>query len=313
MAMAHSFIATHSLSSRFSAPFIDVCSPSSESHTLSPLSKPLSSSFPRSSSSRVLRLNIQEKSRRSSMVKAVYLDGFSASGSSERTGVWSIRDDLTMPSSPHFPVQARGPSGPSPMVQERFQSVISQLFQYRIIRCGGAVDDDMANIIVGQLLYLDAVNPNKDIVMYINSPGGSVTAGMAIFDTMRHIRPNVSTVCVGLAASMGAFLLSAGTKGKRYSLPNSRIMIHQPLGGAQGAQSDIDIQANEMLHHKANLNGYLAYHTGQSLETINEDTDRDFFMSAKEAQEYGLIDGVIMNPLKALQPLPVASADDHFL
>ncbi|KAL7112509.1 hypothetical protein ACP275_04G007100 [Erythranthe tilingii] len=193
------------------------------------------------------------------------------------------------------------------MMQERFMSVISQLFQYRIIRCGGAVDDDMANIIVAQLLYLDAVDPTKDIVMYVNSPGGSVTAGMAIFDTMRHIRPDVSTVCVGLAASMGAFLLSAGTKGKRYSLPNSRIMIHQPLGGAQGGQTDIDIQANEMLHHKANLNGYLAYHTGQSLEKINQDTDRDFFMSAKEAKEYGLIDGVIMNPLKALQPLAAAA------
>jgi ATP-dependent Clp protease protease subunit len=194
------------------------------------------------------------------------------------------------------------------MVQERFQSVISQLFQYRIIRCGGPVDDDMANIIVSQLLYLDAVDPNKDIVMYINSPGGSVTAGMAIFDTMKHIRPDVSTVCVGLAASMGAFLLSAGTKGKRFSLPNSRIMIHQPLGGFQGPQSDIEIQTNEMLHHKANLNGYLSYQTGQTYEKITQDTDRDYFMSAKEAKEYGLIDGVIMNPLKALQPL--AAADE---
>ncbi|KAG6426818.1 hypothetical protein SASPL_111052 [Salvia splendens] len=279
-------------------------------------------------------------------------------------------DDLHIPSSPYFPAYAQGGQGPPPMVQERFMSVISQLFQYRIIRCGGAVDDDMANIIVAQLLYLDAVDPTKDIVMYVNSPGGSVTAGMAIFDTMRHIRPDVSTVCVGLAArlhvddaffpwvlavvkeragyafsnlhappifglavrisfqthlipvimwsrclfipktfnaplayGMGAFLLSGGTKGKRYSLPNSRIMIHQPLGGAQGGQTDIDIQANEMLHHKANLNGYLAYHTGQSLEKINQDTDRDFFMSAKEAKEYGLIDGVILNPLKALQPL----------
>ncbi|KAG4981735.1 hypothetical protein JHK87_026484 [Glycine soja] len=180
------------------------------------------------------------------------------------------RSDLQVPSSPYFPTYAQG-QGPPPMVAERFQSVISQLFQYRIIRCGGAVDDDMANIIVAQLLYLDAVDPNKDIVMYVNSPGGSVTAG------------------------------------KRYSLPNSRIMIHQPLGGAQGGQTDIDIQANEMLHHKANLNGYLAYHTGQSLDKINQDTDRDFFMSAKEAKEYGLIDGVIMNPLKALQPLEAAA------
>ncbi|KAI4324521.1 hypothetical protein MLD38_030004 [Melastoma candidum] len=240
--------------------------------------------------------------KHNTLVEAVYSAESHASLGSSRNGLWSIRDDVQIPSSHYFPTYAQG-QGPPPMVQERFQSVISQLFQYRIIRCGGAVDDDMANIIVAQLLYLDAVDSNKDIVMYVNSPGGSVTAGMAIFDTMRHIRPDVSTVCVGLAASMGAFLLSAGTKGKRYSLPNSRIMIHQPLGGAQGGQTDIDIQANEMLHHKANLNGYLSYHTGQSLEKINQDTDRDFFMSAKEAKEYGLIDGVIMNPLKALQPL----------
>ncbi|XP_004300444.1 PREDICTED: ATP-dependent Clp protease proteolytic subunit 5, chloroplastic [Fragaria vesca subsp. vesca] len=253
-------------------------------------------------SRKLKKLGGNRKGLQSSPVKAVY-DEFWAPGS--REGIWSIREDLQVPSSPYFPAYAQG-QGPPPMVQERFQSVISQLFQHRIIRCGGAVDDDMANIIVAQLLYLDAVDPKKDIVMYVNSPGGSVTAGMAIFDTMRHIRPDVSTVCVGLAASMGAFLLSAGTKGKRYSLPNSRIMIHQPLGGAQGGQTDIDIQANEMLHHKANLNGYLAYHTGQSLAKINQDTDRDFFMSAKEAKEYGLIDGVILNPLKALQPLPVA-------
>ncbi|KAL0371550.1 UNVERIFIED_CONTAM: ATP-dependent Clp protease proteolytic subunit, chloroplastic [Sesamum angustifolium] len=250
---------------------------------------------------------LKKSNPRSSTVKAVYAPEFYAPEKSSRHGIWSIRDDLQIPSSPYFPAYAQGAQGPPPMVQERFMSVISQLFQYRIIRCGGAVDDDMANIIVAQLLYLDAVDPTKDIVMYVNSPGGSVTAGMAIFDTMRHIRPDVSTVCVGLAASMGAFLLSAGTKGKRYSLPNSRIMIHQPLGGAQGGQTDIDIQANEMLHHKANLNGYLAYHTGQSLEKINQDTDRDFFMSAKEAKEYGLIDGVILNPLKALQPLAAAA------
>ncbi|KAM0031278.1 putative endopeptidase Clp [Helianthus debilis subsp. tardiflorus] len=183
------------------------------------------------------------------------------------------------------------------MMQERFQSVQSTLSirgyllcagEFRIIRCGGAVDDDMANIIVAQLLYLHAVDPNKDIVMYVNSPGGSVTAGMAIFDTMKHIRPDVSLY------AMGAFLLGAGTKGKRYSLPNSRIMIHQPLGGAQGGQTDLYIQAN--------LNGYLAYHTGQSIDRINQDTDRDYFMSAKESKEYGVIDGVIINPLKALQP-----------
>ncbi|KAF5728178.1 ATP-dependent Clp protease proteolytic subunit 5 [Tripterygium wilfordii] len=246
--------------------------------------------------------------QRNSPARAVYSGEFWTPENS-RQGIWSIRDDLQIPSSPYFPVYAQG-EGPPPMVLERFPSVISQLFQHRIIRCGGAVEDDMANVIVAQLLYLDAVDPHKDIVMYINSPGGSVTAGMAIFDTMRHIRPDVSTVCVGLAASMGAFLLSCGTKGKRYSLPNSRIMIHQPLGGAQGGQTDIDIQANEMLHHKANLNSYLSYHTGQSIDKINQDTDRDFFMSAKEAADYGLIDGVITNPLKALQPL-AAAADSN--
>ncbi|KAG6524570.1 ATP-dependent Clp protease proteolytic subunit 5, chloroplastic-like [Zingiber officinale] len=221
-----------------------------------------------------------------------------------RKGIWSIRDDLVMPSTPYFLAEVQGGQGPPPAVQENFQSVVSQLFQHRIVRCGGQVDDDMATVLVAHLLYLDSVDPTKDIVMYINSPGGSVTAGMAIFDTMRHVRPDVSTVCVGLAASMGAFLLSAGTKGKRYSLPNARIMIHQPLGGAQGSQTDIEVQTNEMLHHKANLSGYLASHTGQSLEKIYQDTDRDYFMSAKEAKEYGLIDGVIMNPFKALSPLP---------
>ncbi|CAM8962215.1 unnamed protein product [Rhodiola kirilowii] len=246
---------------------------------------------------------VDKKHHRTSIVKALHSGDYWTPEHNARQGIWSVRDDLQMPSSPFIPSYIQSGQGPPPVVQERFTSVISQLFQHRIIRCGGAVDDDMANIIVAQLLYLDAVDPTKDIVMYVNSPGGSVTAGMAIFDTMRHIRPDVSTVCVGLAASMGAFLLSAGTKGKRFSLPNSRIMIHQPLGGAQGGQTDIDIQANEMLHHKANLNGYLAYHTGQSLERINQDTDRDFFMSAKEAKEYGLIDGVIMNPLKAFPPL----------
>ena len=158
-----------------------------------------------------------------------------------------------------------GPQPPNPMVVERFQSVISQLFTQRIIRMGGAVDDDMANLIVAQLLYLDSADPKKDITLYINSPGGSVTAGMAIFDTMRHIRPDVSTVCVGLAASMGAFLLASGQQGKRYSLPNSRIMIHQPLGGAQGQAADIEIQANEILHHKLTLNGYLVRPLGGGL------------------------------------------------
>ncbi|KAK3147445.1 hypothetical protein QOZ80_3BG0282460 [Eleusine coracana subsp. coracana] len=249
------------------------------------------------------------RNRRCARAVKASAGGAGTYGAAQQHGIWSIRDDLVVPRSPYFPVEyASGQErGPSPMVMERFQSVVSQLFQHRIIRCGGPVEDDMANIIVAQLLYLDAVDPTKDIVMYVNSPGGSVTAGMAIFDTMKHIRPDVSTVCIGLAASMGAFLLSAGTKGKRYSLPNSRIMIHQPLGGAQGQETDLEIQANEMLHHKANLNGYLAYHTGQPLDKINVDTDRDYFMSAKEAKEYGLIDGVITNPLKALQPLPASS------
>lgn len=261
---------------------------------------------------RVLRAsNAHGKLRRSTAVKAVYSDGLGTPRTNaQRSGVWSIRDDLAVPSSPYFPVYAQG-QGPPPMVAERFQSVISQLFQYRIIRCGGPVEDDMANIIVAQLLYLDAVDPTKDIVMYVNSPGGSVTAGMAIFDTMKHIRPDVSTVCVGLAASMAAFLLSAGTKGKRYCLPNSRMMIHQPIGDAQGSLTEIEIQANEMMHHRANLNGYLAYHTGQSLDRINQDTERDFFMSAKEAKDYGLVDGIIMNPLKALQPLAASSTAEQ--
>ncbi|KAF8394669.1 hypothetical protein HHK36_020885 [Tetracentron sinense] len=295
--MAHLCVATSASALRFNS-LVFISNPTSGSETQK-LRLPFEPLF-----SRKLRRSVCDgKNLPSSLTKAIYSDGFWAPERSSRQGIWSVREDLQVPSSPYFPAYAQGGQGPPPMVQERFQSVISQLFQHRIIRCGGAVDDDMANVIVAQLLYLDAIDPTKDIVMYVNSPGGSVTAGMAIFDTMRHIRPDVSTVCVGLAASMGAFLLSAGTKGKRYSLPNSRIMIHQPLGGAQGGQTDIDIQANEMLHHKANLNGYLSYHTGQSLEKINQDTDRDFFMSAKEAKEYGLIDGVIMNPLKALQPL----------
>lgn len=193
-------------------------------------------------------------------------------------------------------IYAQQGKGPSPLVVERFQSVASQLMNQRIIRLGGAVDDDSCNLIVAQLLWLDANDPDKDITLYVNSPGGSVTAGMAVFDTMRHIRPDVSTVCVGLAASMGAFLLASGTQGKRFSLPNSRIMIHQPLGGAQGQAADIEIQANEIMHHKSTLNGYLAEFTNQSLEKVMEDTDRDFFMSAEEAVTYGLIDSVIEHP-----------------
>lgn len=194
----------------------------------------------------------------------------------------------------HFVAQQS--KGPSPVVMERFQGVASQLMNQRIIRLGGAVDDDSCNLIVAQLLWLDATDPKKDITIYVNSPGGSVTAGMAVFDTMRHVRPDVSTVCVGLAASMGAFLLASGQQGKRFSLPNSRIMIHQPLGGAQGQAADIEIQANEIMHHKSTLNGYLAEFTGKPLDTVMEDTDRDFFMSAFEAKEYGLIDSVIEHP-----------------
>lgn len=186
--------------------------------------------------------------------------------------------------------------GPPAQVMERFQGVASQLMTQRIIRLGGAVDDDGCNLIVAQLLWLDSIDPRKDITLYINSPGGSVTAGMAVFDTMRHIRPHVSTVCVGLAASMGAFLLASGQQGKRFSLPNSRIMIHQPLGGAQGQAADIEIQANEIMHHKSTLNGYLAEFTNKPLEQVMEDTDRDFFMSAEDAVSYGLIDAIIDHP-----------------
>ncbi|XP_057484006.1 ATP-dependent Clp protease proteolytic subunit 5, chloroplastic-like [Actinidia eriantha] len=225
-----------------------------------------------------------------------------------RRGIWSIRDDLQIPSSPYIPTSSQG-QGPPPMVQERFMSVLSQLFHHRIIRCGGPVDDEMANMIVAQLLYLDAVDPTKDIVMYVNSPGGSVTSGMAIFDTMKHIRPDVSTVCVGIAASMSAFLLSSGTKGKRFSLPNARIMVHQPIGGLQGSTTEVDIQFAELTHHKVNLSGYLAYQTGQTIEKIEEDSSCDFFMSATEAVEYGIIDGVITNPLKGLLQSVAASAD----
>merc|ERR550514_367540 len=186
-----------------------------------------------------------------------------------------------------------GPEPPNQLMVEQFQSVTNRLFTQRVIRLGGAVDNDIANLIIAQLLYLDCSETCEDIALYINSPGGSVTAGMGIFDMMRHTRSEVSTVCVGLAASMGAFLLASGERYKRYSLPNSRIMIHQPLGGAQGQAADIEIQANEILHHKITLNGYLAEFTGQLVEQITMDTDRDFFMSAEEAVVYGVIDHVI--------------------
>ncbi|MBD2178955.1 ATP-dependent Clp endopeptidase proteolytic subunit ClpP [Pseudanabaena sp. FACHB-1998] len=176
---------------------------------------------------------------------------------------------------------------------ERAFDIFSRLLRERIVFLGQQVDDSIANIIVAQLLFLEADDPEKDIFLYINSPGGSVTAGMAIYDTMQHIRPDVSTICVGLAASMGAFLLTGGAKGKRLSLPHTRIMIHQPLGGAQGQATDIEIQAKEILYHKNRLNELMAFHTGQPIDRIAEDTDRDFFMAPDEAKSYGLIDEVV--------------------
>lgn len=176
---------------------------------------------------------------------------------------------------------------------ERSFDIFSRLLKERIVFLVGPVNDDSANLVVAQLLFLESENPEKDISLYINSPGGSVSAGMAIFDTMRFIKPHVSTLCTGLAASMGAFLLAAGEKGKRFSLPNSRIMIHQPLGGAQGQAADIEIQAREILYLRERLNTILAENTGRSLEQIAKDTDRDNFMSADAAAEYGLIDKVL--------------------
>lgn len=176
---------------------------------------------------------------------------------------------------------------------ERSYDIYSRLLKERVIFMVGPVNDQTANLVVAQLLFLESENPEKDISLYINSPGGSVSAGMAIYDTMQFIRPDVSTLCTGMAASMGAFLLAAGAKGKRFSLPNSRIMIHQPLGGAQGQASDIEIQAREILYLRERLNGILAEKTGRSLEQIAKDTDRDNFMSADAAVEYGLIDKVL--------------------
>jgi len=186
---------------------------------------------------------------------------------------------------------------------ERAFDIYSRLLRDRIIFLGQQVTADLANLIVAQMLFLDAEDPEKDIYLYINSPGGSVSAGLGIFDTMNHIRPDVSTICMGLAASMGAFLLSAGAKGKRMSLPHSRIMIHQPLGGAQGQATDIEIQAMEILYLKKRLNQHLADHTGQPLSRIEEDTERDFFMSAEEATQYGLIDQVINRRPSAAHPV----------
>ncbi|UZD56468.1 ATP-dependent Clp endopeptidase proteolytic subunit ClpP [Schlegelella aquatica] len=176
---------------------------------------------------------------------------------------------------------------------ERAYDIYSRLLRERVVFLVGPVNDQTANLVVAQLLFLESENPDKDISLYINSPGGSVSAGMAIYDTMQFIKPDVSTLCLGMAASMGAFLLAAGAKGKRYALPNSRIMIHQPLGGAQGQATDIEIQAREILKLRENLNKILSERTGQPLEKIQNDTERDFFMSPSEAQAYGLIDQVL--------------------
>lgn len=176
---------------------------------------------------------------------------------------------------------------------ERAYDIYSRLLKERVVFLVGEVNDQTANLVIAQLLFLESENPEKDISLYINSPGGSVSAGLAIYDTMQFIKPDVSTLCMGMAASMGAFLLAAGTKGKRFSLPNSRVMIHQPLGGARGQASDIEIQAREILYLRERLNKILSDRTGQTIETIAKDTDRDNFMSGEQAKEYGIIDQVI--------------------
>jgi ATP-dependent Clp protease protease subunit len=190
---------------------------------------------------------------------------------------------------------------------ERAYDIYSRLLKDRIIFLGTAMNDEVANLLIAQLLFLESEDPDKDINFYINSPGGLVTAGMAVYDTMQYIKPDITTVCIGQAASMGAVLLTAGTAGKRYSLPNSRILIHQPMGGFQGQASDIEIQAREILRMKDKLNQILVHHTGQKLKQIQADTDRDFFMTAEEAKAYGIIDHVIMNR-DDLDKLEVAEA-----
>ena len=182
---------------------------------------------------------------------------------------------------------------------ERAYDIYSRLLKERVVFCVGPVEDYMANVIVAQMLFLESENPDKDIHLYINSPGGSVSAGMAIYDTMQFIKPDVSTLCTGLAASMGAFLLAAGAKGKRFILPNSRVMIHQPSGGFSGQASDIEIHAKEVLFLKKRLNEMMALHTGQPIDVIERDTDRDNFMGAEDAVKYGLIDKVLTNRVQA--------------
>lgn len=180
---------------------------------------------------------------------------------------------------------------------ERSYDIYSRLLKDRIVFLGGPINDDVANLVIAQLLFLEAEDPDKDIHLYINSPGGVVTAGMAIYDTMQYIKPDVSTICVGSAASMGAVLLTAGAKGKRYALPHARVMIHQPLGGVQGQASEIEIHAREILRMREELNGLLASHSGQPIDVIARDTDRDNFMSAEDAVKYGLIDEVLTRPV----------------
>lgn len=187
---------------------------------------------------------------------------------------------------------------------ERAFDLYSRLLRERIIFLHGVVDAESMNLIVAQMLFLEADDPEKDIYLYINSPGGSISAGLGLYDTMNHIRPDVATICMGLAASMGAFLLSAGTKGKRMILPNARVMIHQPSGGAQGQATDIEIQAKEILYLKTMLNEAMAKHTGQPIEKIKEDTERDFFMSPQEAMAYGVVDQVIDRHAVGIRPTP---------
>ncbi len=186
---------------------------------------------------------------------------------------------------------------------ERAYDIYSRLLKDRIIFLGAPVDDIFANLVIAQLLFLEAEDPEKDINLYINSPGGSVTAGLGIYDTMQYVKPPINTICLGQAASMGALLLAAGTKGKRFALPNARIMIHQPMGGFQGQATEVDIHAREILKIRERLNEILARHTGQALDKISRDTERDYFMSGEEAKKYGLIDEVIMRPPKVAKEL----------
>jgi ATP-dependent Clp protease protease subunit len=186
---------------------------------------------------------------------------------------------------------------------ERSYDIYSRLLKDRIVFLGTPIDDDVANVVIAQLLFLESEDPDKDISLYINSPGGSVTSGLAIYDTMQYVKPQVSTICLGQAASMGAFLLAGGAQGKRFAVPNARIMIHQPLGGFQGQATDIEIQAKEMLRIKTRLNEILARHAKQPIERIEKDTDRDYFMGAGEAKEYGIIDDVIVHK-KAIEKKP---------